>query len=71
MSPTARIAPVSIIPDGGSVHWDFPPSPRESVEVITDMLDVHPLPVIAALPLSTAGEKVPGGHIFWNGKVEK
>lgn len=52
------------IPDGNSTRWHFPKGLPPGVEIVIDLLDVHPLP-IKGIELRWAGGSLP-----WNYRVQ-
>jgi hypothetical protein len=53
--------PVEGIPDGAGTRWDFPADVREDVEIVIDLLDVHPLP-IKGIEVSWNASFLPAGY---------
>jgi len=55
------LLPISGIPDGQQVNWLFPKGLPGGVEVVIDLLDVHPLP-IKGMELSWSSSALPGDY---------
>jgi hypothetical protein len=52
---------ISGIPDGGQVKWGFPKGLSGGVEVVIDLLDIHPLP-IKGMEMSWSSSGLPGDY---------
>lgn len=53
--------PISGIPDGMSIQWSFPAGTTGPIEIVIDLMDVHPLP-IKGIELSWDGSFLPRGY---------
>ncbi|MBN1817167.1 MAG: hypothetical protein JW828_07375, partial [Sedimentisphaerales bacterium] len=70
---------VTTIPDGNDVKWYFPMDQQEPVEILIDLLDVHPLPIVGVeltwngqfIPRNYAVQYSSDGEDYLNGKLPK
>ncbi|MBN2270349.1 MAG: hypothetical protein JXN61_07040 [Sedimentisphaerales bacterium] len=75
-SPRIR---VTTIPDGNEVKWYFPNEQQEPVEILIDLLDVHPLPIMGVeltwngqfIPTNYAVQYSSDGEDYVNGQLPK
>ncbi|MHC4085331.1 MAG: hypothetical protein ACYSU5_09025 [Planctomycetota bacterium] len=61
VTPSTPGLPLSGIPDGNEVNWLFPKELPGGEEVLIDLLDVHPLPIIG-IQLSWDSSALPGKY---------
>ncbi|MHC4545856.1 MAG: hypothetical protein ACYSYL_15280 [Planctomycetota bacterium] len=61
VTPSTPALPISGIPDGRQVNWLFPKGLLGGVEVVIDLLDIHPLP-IKGMELKWSGSALPGDY---------
>lgn len=70
---------VSEIPDGNDVKWFFPKNQKEPIEILIDLLDVHPLPIMGVeltwngqfIPRNYAVQYSSDGEDYVNGRLPK
>jgi hypothetical protein len=61
ITPSTPGLQISGIPDGNQVNWRFPKGLPGGVEVLIDLLDIHPLP-IKGMELSWSSGALPGDY---------
>jgi hypothetical protein len=58
---SSPVLQISGIPDGMSIQWSFPAGLTETIEIVIDLMDVHPLP-IKGIELKWDGSFLPRGY---------
>jgi hypothetical protein len=61
VTPSTPALQINGIPDGNQVNWLFPQGLPDGVEVVIDLLDIHPLP-IKGMELKWSSSALPGDY---------